>query len=325
MNAGFMSFDGISTEAIRMHTQRLAGRLRNVFAWPCAGPDCPQRGKVWPAWLHRRAGIHFDGHWYCGGFCLASALQKYIHNLLAGFVPERPKTYRHPIGTLLVNRGVITSETLRTALNLQSETAPRRLGRLLQELQLLDEEQLVSALSQQWGCPVYPLEHRQAQPACIGLLPTPLMESTHAVPAHLSSDGTALHLAFADHLDHTMLYAVGVMLGCRTFPCIAGESAVVQVLGHLRRDSAGHGVCFDTIRDPREISRTISSYAAQLRASRVAMVRVAGYLWVRLYRVASGRNLLFRLFPETSSASSGRAGDAKQNQILADSRKVGVS
>jgi hypothetical protein len=304
--------------------------LRQFFEWRCWGPACPQRDKWWPVWLRNRAGVHFDGKWYCGISCLESVLDGQVRNLFAGAAPEKLKTHRHPIGSILVRRGVLSRENLNKAISLQHQSGSRRLGEWLQEMHLISAEQLVAALGQQWGCPVFPLEKLLERCSYIDILPVHLLASARAVPAHVSQDGATLHLAFADRLDHTMLYAVEVMLGCRTLACVATDSSVAAVLDNLRRASSGNETCFETIRDPREITRTICSYAGEVRASRVSMARVAGYLWIRFHKGSSSRDLLFRLYSvplsvSTNSLSSVSLGPAKENPASADVRKDGVS
>jgi hypothetical protein len=305
--------------------------LRQFFEWRCCGYDCPQRDKWWPAWLRNRAGVHFEGKWYCAISCLESVLDAQVRNLFAGTAPEKPKAHRHPIGSILVRRGVLSRENLNKAITLQQQKAgSRRLGEWLQEMHLISAEQLVAALGQQWGCPVFPLEKLLERCSYIDVLPVHLLASAQAVPAHVSQDGATLHLAFANRLDHTMLYAVEVMLGCRTLACVATDSSVAAMLDNLRRASAGNETCFETIRDPREITRTICSYAGEVRASRISMARVAGYLWIRFHKSSSSRDLLFRLCLAPSPASTNSIPaitsiSPKENPAAADVRKDGVS
>jgi hypothetical protein len=307
-----------------------SARLRGFFEWRCSGADCPQRGNWWPAWLRNRAGLHFDGKWYCGISCLEPVLDRQVQNLFAGAAPEKSKTYRHPLGSILVRRGVLSRENLNRAITLQRQTGSRRLGEWLQEMHLISAEQLVAALGQQWGCPVFPLEKLLERCSYIDVLPVHLLASANAVPAHVSQDGATLHLAFADRLDHTMLYAVEVMLGCRTLACVATDASVAAMLDNLRRVSTGNETCFDTIRDPREITRIICSYAGEVRASRVSMARVAGFLWIRFHKGSSSRDLLFRLLSapprvSTISVSPATITPPKENPASADVRKDGVS
>jgi hypothetical protein len=291
----------------------------------CAGPECPHRGKLWPSWFRKLSGTEFDGRWYCEVGCMKPALTVRVHSLLSSFLQEKPRTYRLPIGLVFVNRGVITPIQLREALRLQRETGQRRIGDVLREMHLVNEQQLASALGTQWGCPVFPLERQPAHLSYGELLPLPLLESSRSVPAHFSPDGRTLHLAFGERLDHTTLYAIEQMLGCRTFACVAPEATVAGILDHFRRTVPRQETCFDTIREPREMAWTICSYAEHLRSARTAIVRAGSYVWVRFFRDSSSRDLLFRILSDPGSSLPTGSSATKAFSLSADMRKDGVS
>jgi len=156
-------------------------------------------------------------------------------------------------------------------------------------------------------------------------LPLAVLESAFAVPAFASLDGCTLHLAFGERLDHTTLYAVEQMLGCRTVPCVAAEASVSRVLEELRRSASKEETSFDTMRDPQEITWTIRSYAGEYHASRIAIARASDYLWVRFASGPATRDLLFRIRPEPESRRALHSSAAKGLATSADSRTDGVS
>jgi hypothetical protein len=292
----------------------------------CAGVDCPHRGKLWPAWLRKAPGVDFEGRWYCEIGCLKPLLAFRVHTLLSSFLLERPRTHRVPIGLLLVNRGAISQEQLRDALRLQREAGRDRIGDWLLQMGAVTEHQLTAALGQQWGCPTFPLERQTAQLAWSDLLPLPLLEAACAVPAYASPDGRLLHLAFGERLDHTTLYAIEQMLGCRTLSSVAVASAVARVLDDLRRHAAKEETCFDTIRDPQEMTWIICSYADELKAAKISLARASGFIWVRFHRRKSARDLLFRISPAATPTFFEKSpGRAKGFAVSADTGKDGVS
>jgi hypothetical protein len=292
----------------------------------CAQPDCPHRGKLWPTRLRRARGVFFEGRWYCELACLRTLLDYRVRHLLSGFLAQKARPHRIPLGLLLVRSGAISTEQLREALLLQRQGGAGRLGDWFLQTGAISEEQLTAALSQQWGCPVFPLEQQQAHPSWSGLLPLSLLESARAVPAHASVDARVLHLAFADRLDHTLLYAIERMLACRTIGCVAPGSAVTDSLSQLRRRAERTETIFDSIRDAREMSWTICNYAGELRAARVAIARVTAHIWVRFYRREASRDLLFRVLPESGAGFPNQraSGRPKVSQASADTRKDGV-
>jgi hypothetical protein len=297
------------------------------FAMRCAAVECPYRGRLWPAWLRIPGGVLFEGRWYCETECLKPLLEFRLFHLLSGSVVQKTRTHRLPLGLLLVNRGVISPEQLREGLRLQRDAGGGRLGDWFRQMGAVNEHQLTAALGQQWGCPVFPLEHQTPRPSWSGLLPLPLLESARTVPAHASIDGRVLHLCFGERLDHPLLYAIEHMLGCRTVACVAPETNISDFLRQLCRHAERTEPCFDTVRDPREMTWVICNYATELQAARVAVVRTSAHIWVRFYRGKVARDLLFRISPENTPASSHErfSGAAKAFSPPADSGKDGVA
>jgi len=152
-----------------------------------------------------------------------------------------------------------------------------------------------AALAQQWGCPLFPLDHQTAHPAWSSLVPLPLLDSARAVPAHASPDGRVVHLAFGERIDHQLLYAVEHMLACRTVACVAPETKIIQFLTYWRRRVERNEINFDTIREPREMTRTIRNYALELEAKRLSVARASAHIWVRFFGRYGSRDLLFRI------------------------------
>lgn len=294
------------------------------FRLRCSAPDCPHRGRLWPSFLSQSHGVVLDGRWYCSTECFHDHLMAHVRGLLAGSVRERPRRHRIPLGLLLVTSGAISQQQLREALQHQSHSAGEKLGRVLCQMGFVASDQLTAALANQWGCPVYPLDPQSPLLGCHDLVPFALLQSACAVPVFVSSDGRTLHLAFGERLDHTTLYAVEQMLGCRTIACIAEEASVIKSLEELRRGAATAESSFDTMRDPREIAWTIRSYAGEYRASHIAVARASSYLWVRFMSGSLTKDLLFRIRSEADLART-TFPPAKVFSNPADTQGDGVS
>src|SRR5258708_23512350 len=273
------------------------GRWWERLTCGCGGIDWPYAGKFWSAWVHESSAVEFEGRWYCSISCLKSAVAFRVHSLLAGFRQERPRAFRLPLGLLLISRGALSQEQLRLALHKQREIGRGRIGDWLLQLDMVTEEQLVHALRQQWACPIFPLDLHSANLSCGDLLPIPLLESACAVPAYASPDGRLVHLAFADCVDHTLLYAVEQMLGCRTVACVASPTAIAHMLDHLRRSVVREETSFDTVRDPGEVPSTTSSYSQELQPPRTAIPPPPPSACFPFPRQHSSRDLLFRVLP----------------------------
>jgi Type II secretion system (T2SS), protein E, N-terminal domain len=311
-------------------SRALAARAMQPATWlrrlrlRCSASDCLHRDRLWPPFLSQSRGVVLDGRWYCTTECFHDHLMAQVRGLLAGVVRERPRRHRIPLGLLLVTSGVISQQQLREALRQQSRSAGEKLGRVLCEMGFVASDQLTAALANQWGCPVYPLDPQSLLLGCHDLVPFALLQSACAVPVFVSSDGRTLHLAFGERLDHTTLYAVEQMLGCRTIACIAEEASVIKSLEELRRGAATCESSFDTMRDPREIAWTIRSYAGEYRATHIAVARASSYLWVRFRSGSLTRDLLFRIRSEADPARV-TLPPAKVFSNSADTQEGGVS
>jgi hypothetical protein len=291
----------------------------------CSAPDCHRHGKAQFAPLARFRGIFYNNGWYHATACLNTALVQQLRSLLLTFSQDRGKPYRLPLGLLLVNRGAITPQELRAALQLQQRAGYGKLGYWVRQIANLNESRLTAALGQQWGCPVFPLNQHTAAAHVPGCPPFPLLAAAKAVPAYSAFDGHLLHIAFSDHVDHTLLYALEEILGCRTVACVSTESSVNLALEMLRRHGSGDNICFDSVHDPFEIADTICNYAAHLGAKRLKVVRAGGYIWAALFRKELRRDLLFRAAPpQQFRCSDPGFANAKDFLSSADTRKDGV-
>ena len=291
----------------------------------CSAPDCYRSRRLFPSYRRKASGILLDRHWFCSAACASSLLSLRVHNLVSGFAVERQRSHRLPLGLLLVNRRVISYQQLQEALRLQRDSRQGRLGSWLRQLGYVSDTQIAAALGQQWGCPVFPLGARPVSALLASLAPFTLFQSARAVPVHISSDGLGLHVAFSERMDHTLLYALEQMLHVRTFGCVATESSVVAALDSLALLATRKEICFDTMRDPSDISSTITSYATELRASRLLLHRAGSLVWTRFFRGSSIRDLLFRILPATVPISELPAASANPILISADNRKDDLS
>jgi MshEN domain len=261
----------------------------------CANATCEERGRLWPHWLQRSDPIEFESERYCRARCAAPAFEREIQAYLEASQREQEAPHRLPLGLLLVARGVISGQQLKTALQLQRDRPGRRLGSLLKEMGVLGERALIAALGVQWGCPVFPVEGHAAYLECAGLLPFALLDWARILPVHHSADRGVLHLAFTQRVDHTLLYALEPMIGCRVVPCVTSDRVVNEALHRLQRFRARQETVFDSVLVPRDMAGVAADYAGQLRTSHVQLAGAAGHVWFRLANARRVHHLLFRI------------------------------
>ncbi len=103
---------------------------------------------------------------------------------------------RRFLGTVLVDRGLLTHERLQAALEVVEQTR-RRLGEVLIEKQWVFESDLAHALAQQNDIPYVNIAARSVDPKAAALLPRDFAEHFLAVPVRVLSSGSVL-VAAAD-------------------------------------------------------------------------------------------------------------------------------
>jgi hypothetical protein len=304
---------------------RAARKVRGQLFPSCASIDCSRRTRLFPIYFLKTSGIELDDRWYCSVPCLQRAVSLTAQNLISRFLFERPRSYRIPIGLLLVNRGQISYAQLQEALRLQRESGGGRVGNWLRQINAASEEQLVSALAQQWACPVYPLERHPHAVSWNDVAPFTLFQSIRAVPARLSVDGQTLHVAFSERIDHTALYALERMLACKTIACVASEAAVNTLLEAQSAIADRREISFDSVLDAAGIASAISSYVQRIESPRLRIVRAGSHLWARLFRAREFRDLVFRILPGPKLNLELGSKSSKDLGVPADSTKEGVA
>jgi len=266
----------------------------------CENAACLERRIVWPEWLRKDEGISLQGQWYCGSECFELAAQSLFRRLLPSVETAHKKAHRVPIGLLLLARGTINSKQLKTALDMQREHGGGRIGKFLQQIQAVSEQDITDGLAAQWGCPVYPLGKAHDFLKCASLLPLTLLETGRMLPVHHLRSAQMLYIGFVEGIDRTALYAVEQMLHLHTVPCIVSESELLLALESIRRAEAEPATVFDSPSDPVEMARTTRSYARQVSATDVWIARSGRFLWIRLQTAQVPKDILFQAFGEVS-------------------------
>src|SRR5689334_19346019 len=108
-------------------------RLRAALAWggglDCENPDCRFRHSL-RRFLRRSGsdGVVLQGRWYCSLDCFERAVTDQFSALLKLRDEPLARGHRVPIGLLLLGRGVITGDQLKSALAIQRDSGGGRLG-----------------------------------------------------------------------------------------------------------------------------------------------------------------------------------------------------
>ena len=146
------------------------------------------------------------------------------------------------IGNILVELGCIKPDDLQRALNIQAaENNSRKIGEILLEHRLIDEQVLIEELSLQMGFPQVEPEFTEIDQELFSKAPAKWYEFHDVIPIQKQADGVLI--AFADPLDGKDLEAVKQIFGDKFVPAIARRNAIKRAVGrcqsgNLKKDLA---------------------------------------------------------------------------------------
>ncbi len=131
------------------------------------------------------------------------------------------------IGELLVKENLITSEQLEQALK-QQRAQGGRLGSILIGMGYVDDDDITSALSKQYGVPSINLAYFEIDPSVIKLIPLETAQKYLVIP--LSRVGNTLTVATADPTNVFAMDDIKFMTGFTVEPVVASEASIAQAL-----------------------------------------------------------------------------------------------
>jgi len=253
--------------------------LKQAMSWfnTCANPAC--RAKP----LRTRllcSGAFLGRERYCSPDCLRAGLEDRFSQLqLQPKSTPLRRQHRIPLGLQLVSRNCIDTATLKIALQKQKDSPETRLGQILVGMGAVTEEQVTAAVAAQWSVPVFRLDPALV-PEAAQLVPAALMERYRMLPVHFVRQTGKLHVAFAQVVDHSILYAMEQMLGVSTTASIVDESALQRVLEQVGQQERPAEYVLKSL-SCSELVSMIAGYALRLRAERISAASCYDQIWVR--------------------------------------------
>ena len=131
------------------------------------------------------------------------------------------------IGELLIREDFISQEQLDAALKQQREHGGR-LGSILINLGYVEDDNITSVLSRQYGVPSINLTHFEVDAEAIKLIPIEVAQKYMLVP--LSRIGNTLTVATADPTNVFAMDDIKFMTGFNVEPVVASESSIQEAL-----------------------------------------------------------------------------------------------
>jgi len=145
---------------------------------------------------------------------------------------QAPKKIR--IGDLLVSNGLITEEQLQTALQTQSSSG-HKLGRVLVDLELIEEKQLLELLSEQLGYPFIDLKSYDFDMGVVHKIPEAQARRFRVIL--LKDENGAYQVGMADPTDIFVYDDLNALLDKPIEPCIVKESDLLDALDLVYRQT----------------------------------------------------------------------------------------
>jgi len=131
------------------------------------------------------------------------------------------------IGDLLIKDNFISAEQLEVALNHQRKHGGR-LGSVLISLGFVEDDDITSVLSKQYGVPSINLAYFEIDPSVIKLIPVETAQKYMIVP--LSRVGSTLTVATADPTNVFVMDDIKFMTGFNVEPVVASEASITEAL-----------------------------------------------------------------------------------------------
>ena len=249
---------------------------------------------------HGRAGLYLDDCWYCSTACVEAVT---LERLVAAGQPDRRVSIGNRgfrLGPLLQHQCRLSAADLRRALACQSETG-QRLGRVLVQLGLISEDDLLQALATQAGIPYL----RTVDPACVlagpGNLTVEAVRALGLVPVSIDAEARSMNVACAAPVPRVALRALERLTGLSVHPYLVADDQLAALLANYA--SARQPPAADrpggVVRDVDGAAAHVAQVAAETRRVRLTHERCDPYVWVRLEGTGEPEDVLVPL-PETS-------------------------
>lgn len=116
------------------------------------------------------------------------------------------------LGEILVDRGMVTREQLEEALKIQKVQDGLLIGEILVNAKYTSEENIVQALTAQYGFPYLPLSNYEIAPDVLTVVPIHICKKYCLVP--IDKIGKSLTLAMANPLNLSALEDVELVTNC---------------------------------------------------------------------------------------------------------------
>lgn len=150
------------------------------------------------------------------------------------------------IGEILIRRGVLTAETLKSASE-AAKAAGTHLEKHLVDKQIVDGTEIALAISEYLKIPPISLLHFTPNAQLMDLIPREIITRSRAIP--ISRTGTSLTVAMGDPFDIIAMDSLSTETGLAITPLVAPEREILDILEKHFADQSGGANMEDILRD----------------------------------------------------------------------------
>ena len=225
-----------------------------------------------------RTGINAGDVWYCSVDCFVSSARMRF-SALPGRPTEMPHSPRLSVGLVMLSKGYLTDDQLRTAVE-QSQRRGEDLEVSLIRLGLAGERQIAAARAAQWGYPFFGSE-RTAQAIEVDI-PVSLLREYFAAPLHYSAGTNRLVLGFVYRVEHSFLHSLEQITGYRVEPCFITRTEFKEQMERVTGAADWDEVYYEESGTPAQMARILGSHAVEIAATEATFAQCRNFSWARL-------------------------------------------
>ncbi|HRI45257.1 MAG TPA: ATPase, T2SS/T4P/T4SS family [Fimbriimonadaceae bacterium] len=135
---------------------------------------------------------------------------------------------RVPMAQFLLQKGYVSQEQLDEAQKVQQQSGEVDLGRVLIDLGIVGEREVLNAKAQEAGIPFVDLDRVQVESSAINVVPERIAKNHNVVP--VKKEGTTIWLAMSNINNIQAQDDVRMVSGCRVIPVMAVPGAIEDAL-----------------------------------------------------------------------------------------------
>ena len=259
-----------------LNSATLTGVKSSSLIGHCSNPACRT---PWLQLFRPRTRPIFESGWTCSRECTEVQLRLAVRRELDGRV-QAQETHRHriPLGLLMLEKGWITPQQLRRAVETQRRSGVLRIGEWLVRHGATDEDLVTRALGMQWGCPVLSLRNRGMTGK--QLFPRLFIDAFGALPVQGSS-GRILYLGFEQSVDPALAFSLERIEGARV-ECGIVQSSEYRNLLHATDNRSFPSIQMAEATSDFAAAHTLAKSIERAGPMSSRLVRVHEWLWLRM-------------------------------------------